>query len=451
LGGHAFTADRACWLSDDPSPHGVTPLGQGSTFSVRLSLPVRQEAAGGQAPELAGVRCLVVGGADGPAADLAAYLAADGAQVYQAIDVAQACDLMQALPPGRWVGVVDASDPAIDGGSLRALARADAGMRIVAIGRGPAPKGLARDIDVAWVDGMVLTRRRLCRAVNLAAGRAPAPAPAGRQPGKPDLPSREEARRAGRLVLVAEDDSTNQKVILRQLALLGVAAEMAPDGRQALERWRSGDYGLVLTDLHMPSMDGYELTRAIRAEEQDGRRTPIAALTATALKGESERCRTAGMDKYLTKPLQLADLRTALAELLPSLAQPVDPAGAAAIGSADPVAVNLGVLEELVGDDPMVIRDLLQGFHDSAGRSVELLKAACGIGDMATTIEQAHRLKSSTRTVGALGLSELCGQIEIAGKAGAADVLARLLPEFGREAEAVNAFLTGFLREADRG
>jgi CheY-like chemotaxis protein/HPt (histidine-containing phosphotransfer) domain-containing protein len=265
------------------------------------------------------------------------------------------------------------------------------------------------------------------------------------------VPTREEARRTGRLVLVAEDDSTNQKVILRQLALLGVAAEMAPDGRQALERWRSGDYGLVLTDLHMPSMDGYELARAIRAEEQDGRRTPIAALTATALKGESERCRAAGMDKYLTKPLQLADLRTALAELLPSLAQPVDPAEAVGAEGTGVAAVNLGMLEELVGDDPVVIRDLLQGFHDSAGRSVELLKAACGIGDMATTIEQAHRLKSSTRTVGALGLSELCGQIEIAGKAGAADVLARLLPELDREADAVNAFLTGFLREADRG
>jgi CheY-like chemotaxis protein/HPt (histidine-containing phosphotransfer) domain-containing protein len=260
------------------------------------------------------------------------------------------------------------------------------------------------------------------------------------------VPSREEACQAGRLVLVAEDDETNQKVILRQLALLGVAAEVASNGKQALELWRSGDYGLLLTDLHMPTMDGYELARAIRAEEQGKQRMPIAALTATALKGESEHCRAAGMDKYLTKPLQLADLRAALAELLPSLPRPSGSLRGAAPDGSNAAAVNLDVLEDLVGNDPVVICDLLQGFHDSAGRAVELLKAACSVGDMAATVEQAHRLKSSARTVGALGLGRLCEQIEIAGKAGAADVLARLVPEFDRESDAVRAFLVNFLK-----
>jgi two-component system sensor histidine kinase/response regulator len=258
------------------------------------------------------------------------------------------------------------------------------------------------------------------------------------------VPSREEARGAGRLILVAEDDGTNQNVILRQLALLGFAADVAADGRQALELWRSGDYGLVLTDLHMPSMDGYELTAAIRAQEQGGQHVPIAALTATALKGESERCVAAGMDKYLTKPLQLADLRKALDELFLPLPQPVEPPKGEALEASTAVAVDVGVLEELVGNDPAVIFDLLHGFQDSAGRTAELLKAACGVGDMATTIEQAHRLKSSARTVGALVLGALCEEIETAGKAGAGDTLARLLPVFERESDAVNAFLVAF-------
>jgi CheY-like chemotaxis protein/HPt (histidine-containing phosphotransfer) domain-containing protein len=329
-------------------------------------------------------------------------------------------------------------------------------LRIVAIGRGSRPKNSTRNTDIVFVDGNVLTRRRLCRAINLAAGRAlvPAPAPAGRPLGELDVPSREEARHAGRLILVAEDDGTNQKVILRQLALLGFAADVASDGRQALELWRSGDYGLVLTDLHMPLMDGYEFTAAIRAQEQGGQHVPIAALTATALKGESERCRAAGMDKYLTKPLQLADLRKALDEMFLPLPQPVEPSQGAALDGSTAAAVDVGVLEDLVGNDPAVIFDLLQGFQDSAGRTAEVLKAACSVGDMATTIEQAHRLKSSARTVGALVLGALCEEIETAGKAGAGDTLARLLPVFERESDAVNAFLVAFrqssLREVTR-
>ena len=423
--------------------------GNGSTFSVHLRLLRAQgEAMARPAPELAGLRCMVVGGADDLAADLVACLADEGAQAHQAADVAQACSRMGALPPGPWIGVVDATDPAIDDEALRALKRCGPqhGVHIVAIGRGPRQKNRARDTGVIFVEANVLTRRRLCRAINLAAGRAPVPvsAPAGQGLGELKLPSREEARDAGRLILVAEDDGTNQKVILRQLALLGFAAEVASDGRQALELWRSGDYGLVLTDLHMPSMDGYELTAAIRAQEQDGRRVPIAALTATALKGESERCVAAGMDKYLTKPLQLADLRKALDELFLPLPQPAQPPTGEALAAATAVAVDISVLEELVGNDPAVIFDLLQGFQDSAGRSAEVLKAACDVGDMPTIIEQAHRLKSSARTVGALVLGALCEEIETAGKAGASDTLARLLPVFERESDAVNAYLVAF-------
>ena len=81
-------------------------------------------------------------------------------------------------------------------------------------------------------------------------------------------PSREEALREGRLILVAEDNEINQKVIRQQLTLLGYAADIARDGREALKRWESGNYALLLTDLHMPEMDGYQLTAAIRLAEQ---------------------------------------------------------------------------------------------------------------------------------------------------------------------------------------
>ena len=113
------------------------------------------------------------------------------------------------------------------------------------------------------VDGNLLTRRTVLNAVAIATGRAledeetQLPAKHGKQIGPP---THIEALLQGRLILVAEDNETNQKVILRQLGLLGFAADVASDGREALERWSSGDYGLLLTDLNMPGMDGYELT-----------------------------------------------------------------------------------------------------------------------------------------------------------------------------------------------
>ena len=137
-------------------------------------------------------------------------------------------------------------------------------------------------------------------------------------------PSRAEALRRGRLILIAEDNEINQKVIVRQLALLGYAADVAGDGREALERWHSGEYAMLLTDLHMPKLDGYELTQAIRAEEKDGRRIPIIALTANALKGEAEHCRAVGMDDYRSKPSPLAELKAVLDQWLPVIESAVD-------------------------------------------------------------------------------------------------------------------------------
>ncbi len=121
-----------------------------------------------------------------------------------------------------------------------------------------------------------------------------------------------EARAQGRLVLVAEDDHMNQKVILQQLGLLGYAGEIAGDGAEALALWRRGSYAMLLSDLHMPHMDGYDLVAAIRREEPAGTHLPVIALTANALRGEADRAMAAGMDAYLTKPVPLATLRGVL-------------------------------------------------------------------------------------------------------------------------------------------
>jgi len=117
-----------------------------------------------------------------------------------------------------------------------------------------------------------------------------------------------------RKVLVVDDHPVNREVLIRQLAILGVDADSAVDGEEALAMWRSGDYALVLADIHMPKIDGYELTRQIRAiEAQSGAaRTPLVAVTANVMKGEEERCLTVGMDAYLGKPISIDRLQVTL-------------------------------------------------------------------------------------------------------------------------------------------
>jgi CheY-like chemotaxis protein len=121
------------------------------------------------------------------------------------------------------------------------------------------------------------------------------------------------------LILLAEDNEINREVMLEQLRLLGYAADMAQDGEQALALWRSGRYGLLLTDCHMPRLDGFELTATIRRDEAGASHAPIIAVTANAMQGEAQRCLDGGMDDYLAKPLRLAELERMLLKWLPAL------------------------------------------------------------------------------------------------------------------------------------
>jgi CheY-like chemotaxis protein len=122
---------------------------------------------------------------------------------------------------------------------------------------------------------------------------------------------------AGTRVLVAEDNPVNQRVAVRMLERLGFHADVARDGRAALRRLATQSYALILMDCQMPELDGFEATARIRAREGSGRRTPIIAMTASAMRGDRERCLAAGMDDYLAKPVTIDNLRTALKRWLP--------------------------------------------------------------------------------------------------------------------------------------
>jgi PAS domain S-box-containing protein len=308
--------------------------GKGSVFSVRLpfALPLdvgrvstRHDDGIGLKPDLQNLPCLVVGGMESLADDHAAYLAHAGALIERASDLALADAWIAGRPPGLCLVVIDTAGSQQQLNELRTAARSRPGLdvRFVAIGRGQQREPRLQDADLVLVDGNVLTREVLLKAVAMVSGQFKEPDLDDQDIKATYMPlSREEARQNGTLILVAEDNEINQKVILQQLTLFGFTADIANNGREALEMWQNNHYGILLSDIHMPEMDGYELTAAIRAAENVAKETgkpriPIIALTANALKGEAEHCHAVGMDDYLSKPVQLLNLKAMLKKWLP--------------------------------------------------------------------------------------------------------------------------------------
>jgi CheY-like chemotaxis protein len=257
--------------------------------------------------------------------------------------------------------------------------------------------------------------------------------------------------------LVAEDDLVNQKVILRQLHLLGHAAEIAESGVEALRMWQTGGFALLLTDLHMPDMDGYTLAESIRREESERgnaaeKRLPILALTANALRGEALRAKAVGMDEYLTKPLQLHLLKAALDQWLPT-GRP-ELSGGALQASVDDTAVSVpefdvSVLEELVGAEPAVVREFLVNFRSSAQKVLTEFADAQAVGAVSQISAIAHKLKSSSRSVGAMELGDRCAELENACRMGTGDFVAQSLAEVKSVLSRVEARIDDLLGKLD--
>lgn len=116
-----------------------------------------------------------------------------------------------------------------------------------------------------------------------------------------------------RSVLLVEDHDSNRMVALLLLQKLGFLCDVVTGGREAVEQALTKEYACILMDVQMPEFDGFDATRAIRqAEERKGKRTPIIALTALAMKGDREKCLAAGMDDYISKPYNLQMLKEVL-------------------------------------------------------------------------------------------------------------------------------------------
>jgi CheY-like chemotaxis protein/HPt (histidine-containing phosphotransfer) domain-containing protein len=237
------------------------------------------------------------------------------------------------------------------------------------------------------------------------------------------LPSTAEAERERSLVLLIDDHPTNRLVLARQLALAGFACESAEDGEAGLARWREGRFSLVLTDLHMPKLDGYELTHAIRSEESALGRTPtpIIAITAAAMKGEAERCIEAGMDDFLTKPVTIPTLLERMQRWMPHVesSRQVIPSDPDSVSQRESLPVlDASVLGEISGGSAEVERDVLIDFLGATLGDLRSLQAAQRAKDAVRTGREAHKIKGASRLVGALALSAAAAEVEAAARTG---------------------------------
>lgn len=195
------------------------------------------------------------------------------------------------------------------------------------------------------------------------------------------------------------------------VAWVGFCVDTADDGQDAFEKYLSGRYGLVFTDLNMPRMDGYDLARAIRRHEREtaAERTPIVALTANVMQGEPDKCAAAGMDDFAAKPTTIPVLAAKLHRWLPTLDWRVEPVRA---GDQNGAGLDGAVLDELTGGDPALTASVLSDFIGTSREDLRALADAAATHDHEQLRRQAHRIAGAGRIVGAGELAALAKQIE---------------------------------------
>ncbi|HEX7862802.1 MAG TPA: response regulator [Verrucomicrobiae bacterium] len=253
-------------------------------------------------------------------------------------------------------------------------------------------------------------------------------------------PGADLSRRSVR-VLVAEDNVVNQKVALRQLQKLGYSADAVANGLEVLQAIKQIPYDVVLMDCQMPELDGYEATRAIRAEEQknsESRRHYIIAMTAHALAGDREECLTCGMDDYISKPVRMEELDSAISRGLQTMNNSCGKDGADILdhetlqsvrdlrtpGESDPLAE---LIDLFILDTPPRLNKIMDAFK--AGSAADLERAV-------------HALKGSSSNLGAKCLASACAdvmKISREGKLPDSSAIAKILSEFERLKPALEA------------
>jgi PAS domain S-box-containing protein len=264
-------------------------------------------------------------------------------------------------------------------------------------------------------------------------------------------------------ILLAEDNVVNQKVALRLLGQMGYRADVAANGLEAIEAVERQTYDVVLMDVQMPELDGFEASREVNRRWPGARRPRIVAMTANAMQGDRELCEAAGMDDYVAKPIRVEELVAALercrrraeargeagdpgASVAPAPATD-EPGGAAPSRAAGAAAIDPRAIEALAASmGGPFIAELIDTFGADARELIATLRRALAAADVDSFRRAAHSLKSTSETLGAAGLAAMARDLETLARAGSVtgagdrvehlaaeyEIVARLLGELRR-------------------
>jgi PAS domain S-box-containing protein len=263
-------------------------------------------------------------------------------------------------------------------------------------------------------------------------------------PAAPQTP----ATLKGLHLLVAEDNEMNQFVTEETLRRADCTCEIVADGKLAVEAVQQKKFDAILMDCQMPGMDGLEATRHIRQREASApgsRRIPIIALTAEAIQGDREKCLAAGMDGYVTKPINADELFAAIRSLVRP-GEAIAPAAAAPAIAAPPAAaqdvpIDVEALLSRCMSDVSFAVQTLEKFHQRALGDVELLRQGIADGDIEKTTRLAHNLKSVAAHASAAPLRKIAFEMEQAGARRDLQYMAEQLADLDREARRCSAFV----------
>ncbi|MBK8284479.1 MAG: response regulator [Ahniella sp.] len=264
-------------------------------------------------------------------------------------------------------------------------------------------------------------------------------------------------------VLLVEDNPVNRQVAQRLLTLIGVSFEVAENGKIAVEKAATGQFDCVLMDCQMPVMDGYTSTRTMRKLEAEGQVTkrPIVAMTANAMVGDREKCLAAGMDDYMSKPLNRNLIEQMLRKWLPPGAQsrvveatpastpaprPAPRFAPAPIAGGNDSAIDNRLVSDLMEIMGAEFSELVRVYLEDTPKALSQLERAAQTNDVESLIAPAHSLKSTSANLGALRLSDMAKRLEHGARMGElgepALLVAQIYNEYQRAAAQLRQMIT---------
>jgi signal transduction histidine kinase/CheY-like chemotaxis protein/HPt (histidine-containing phosphotransfer) domain-containing protein len=427
--------------------------GKGSTFwftAVFGKQPVGRKASPGVFEDIRGRRILVVDDNATNRLVLREQLSSWGCLPDDATNGREAlAKLRAAVQAGDpfLVAILDMEMPEMDGGALGREIKEDLDLRptILVLLSSSGRRGDAKRMEeigfAAYLTKPVKSAQlRDCLALAIGSKSATA--------GTPSLPiitkhSVVEARKQKIRLLLAEDNITNQKVALKILEKAGYRAEAVFNGLEALTALEKNPYDLILMDVQMPEMDGFETTAAIRRmEKEKGGHVPIVAMTAHAMKGDRERCLEAGMDDYLSKPIQPKELIEMIERQLKGT-RPGETEVAPSERAEEPEVFDRKALLERLDGDEEIFKEIIATFLDDAPHQIEKLKKALQERDASRVERQAHLLKGAALNIGGNGLQNAAWELEMAAREGNLTSAQSLVAMLDREFEKLKGALAG--------